>query len=599
MAISTTGPALAADRALLSDRWLALAAWAFVAGLSIVQTVLHPQAFFLSTDDAMRLTEVRDLLAGQGWFDLTQQRMNVPFGVAMHWSHVVDAGIAALILLFRMFANTQTAETGALWAWPLLTLLPAFFALRTIGARLAGREGAAIVLLLGVSCLALLGIFQPGRIDHHNLQLALGISMVACLIEYKEPKGMALAGGLAAFSLAIGLETLPYVLLAGAVVGVIWVIQGSPLKPAMRVFGGVFAGAAAILFFAATATAERVTASCDTYSLFYAPLAMTGGIGLVAMGTITMTSLRDRAFAFAGLAIVLVALAASINPQCLAGPLSTIDAQLDAIWLSRIEEVQPAWRFAFLEPGYFVSGYLYALACFLATLAAAGIASRELRAPWIVLALFNAMALAIATAEVRGMNFAILFGLPGMAGFVAMAAARIQSSKLSSLGRAGVVIIALFLASNVAFEFASRAFASSAKDEQSVAHSGFTCFQAATLQVLDTLPPGRIAAFIDQGPGILAYTKHAVVAGPYHRGANGIIDTYTIFAGREAQARQILEQRGIDYVVVCPSSPDYTYYGQRNGLIARLQRHDVPHWLTPMTASTPELQIFRVVGDKL
>ena len=599
MAISATEPALTANRTFLSDRWLALAAWIFVAGLSIIQTVLHPQAFFLSTDDAMRLTEVRDLLAGQGWFDLTQQRMNVPFGVAMHWSHLVDAGIAALILFFRMFANTQTAETAALWTWPLLTLLPAFVALRTIGARLTGREGAIIVLLLGASCLALLGIFQPGRIDHHNLQLTLGISMVACLIELNEPKCMAAAGGLAALSLAIGLETLPYVLLAGAVVGVIWVIQGSPSKLATRAFGGAFAGAATLLFFAATATAERVTASCDTYSLFYAPLAMAGGIGLVALSAIGMTSLRDRAFAFAGLAIVLLALSASFNPQCLAGPLSAIDAQLDTIWLSRIEEVQPAWRFAFLEPGYFVSGYLYAAACFLATLAALRIAPRELRAPLIVLALFSAMALAIATSEVRGMNFAILFGLPGMAVFVAMTAIRIQSSKLSSIGRAGAVTIALFLASNVAFEFASRAFASSAKDEQSVAHSGFSCFQAGTLQALDALPPGRIAAFIDQGPGILAYTKHAVVAGPYHRGANGIIDTYTIFAGREAQARQILQQRGIDYVVVCPSSPDYTYYGQQNGLIARLQRHDVPRWLAPMTASTPQLQIFRVLGDKL
>ena len=32
----------------------------------------------LSTDDAMRLVEVRDFLAGQGWFDLTQYRLGPP-----------------------------------------------------------------------------------------------------------------------------------------------------------------------------------------------------------------------------------------------------------------------------------------------------------------------------------------------------------------------------------------------------------------------------------------------------------------------------------------------------------------------------------------
>ena len=42
----------------------------------------------------MRLVEVRDLIAGQGWFDLTQHRLDPP-GVSMHWSRVIDAPLAA------------------------------------------------------------------------------------------------------------------------------------------------------------------------------------------------------------------------------------------------------------------------------------------------------------------------------------------------------------------------------------------------------------------------------------------------------------------------------------------------------------------------
>jgi hypothetical protein len=41
----------------------------------------------------MRLVEVRDLIAGQGWFDLTQHRLDPP-GVSIHWSRVIDAPLA-------------------------------------------------------------------------------------------------------------------------------------------------------------------------------------------------------------------------------------------------------------------------------------------------------------------------------------------------------------------------------------------------------------------------------------------------------------------------------------------------------------------------
>ncbi len=35
-------------------------------------------------DNHMRLFEVRDLLAGQNWFDVTQYRIDPPHGASMH-----------------------------------------------------------------------------------------------------------------------------------------------------------------------------------------------------------------------------------------------------------------------------------------------------------------------------------------------------------------------------------------------------------------------------------------------------------------------------------------------------------------------------------
>src|SRR3546814_11235386 len=50
-------------------------------------------------DDAMRLAQVRDLIAGQGWFDIKQYRVTpVEGGGRLHWSRFVDGWIAGSVL---------------------------------------------------------------------------------------------------------------------------------------------------------------------------------------------------------------------------------------------------------------------------------------------------------------------------------------------------------------------------------------------------------------------------------------------------------------------------------------------------------------------
>src|SRR4051812_17445009 len=68
----------------------------------------------MATDDAMRLVQVRDLIGGQGWFDLFQHRLDPP-GASMHWSRVVDVPLAALILLQRPLLGTHGAEAVTLF----------------------------------------------------------------------------------------------------------------------------------------------------------------------------------------------------------------------------------------------------------------------------------------------------------------------------------------------------------------------------------------------------------------------------------------------------------------------------------------------------
>ena len=64
-------------------------------------------------DDLLRLQEVRDFLAGQSWFDVTQYRLNPPWGAPMHWSRLLDVPLAAVMLLARPLLGTTGAELAA------------------------------------------------------------------------------------------------------------------------------------------------------------------------------------------------------------------------------------------------------------------------------------------------------------------------------------------------------------------------------------------------------------------------------------------------------------------------------------------------------
>src|ERR1700730_5033081 len=60
-------------------------------------------------DDAMRLVQVREFLAGRGWFDLHEMRLGPPDGYYTHWARLIDARIAGLLLMVRQFTDGALA----------------------------------------------------------------------------------------------------------------------------------------------------------------------------------------------------------------------------------------------------------------------------------------------------------------------------------------------------------------------------------------------------------------------------------------------------------------------------------------------------------
>ena len=101
--------------------------------------------------------------------------------------------------------------------WPMLWLLPTMAGTAAIAWRIAGREAALIALLLALVGLPAFHQFRPGRIDHHNVQIALSVLVVAATVWSDRVRwAAAAAGALTGLALAIGLECLPYLVACAA-----------------------------------------------------------------------------------------------------------------------------------------------------------------------------------------------------------------------------------------------------------------------------------------------------------------------------------------------------------------------------------------------
>ena len=149
---------------------------------------------FFDTDDAMRAVQVRDLLAGQSWFDMTTWRFDPPMGVFSHWSRVVDVPLAGLELFFRLFldavrrardaAGLSVGAAGDI-AWPpglVREKLP------------APSASKHVAVLLGLLSGAIFLQFVPGRIDHHAPQIVLLLTSLGFFLrglDAKEARAMA------------------------------------------------------------------------------------------------------------------------------------------------------------------------------------------------------------------------------------------------------------------------------------------------------------------------------------------------------------------------------------------------------------------------
>ncbi len=560
---------------------LTLVAWAVIATWFIVQR--WPSIHWLSlgdTDDNMRLMQVRALLAGQGWYDLRQYRLDPPGGFNIHWSRIVDMPIAALILGFRPFMGTAMAERLACGIAPLLPLSLTLIGLSATLRRLVSPLAWPLGIVFAVGCTATMTMFMPERIDHHGWQLASLSVALAGLCDPKARRGGALVGAASAFSLAIGLEMLPYAAGAGAIMALRWVWDRAE---AARIQAyGLSLGLGSLIGYGAFASHDNAALRCDALTPVWLSVMVAAGALLVALATVNPAARTARLAGAAVAAVVIAAGFASLFPQCLGRP-EQVSPELAREWLANVREAKPIythpWRTALPVAVLPIIGIIGA------ALATWRTRAPEQRVGWAAVLLFTLFAGGMLLWQARAGAAAQLLAVPG-----AVALAWIILPWCLNSGAVLVRVfgtVAAFLAVSGLFAgLVLKALPAERPDAKSVAvrRASARCPTIPSLAPLDRLPAQTVFTFVDLGPRLITITHHRAVAGPYHRNGGAILDVQHAFKGSAANFRAIARRHGATLLLICPNLAESTLYraSAPGGFYDQLAHNQAPDFLTPL-----------------
>lgn len=580
-------------------RILLLLIWA-VAALTLVVTFGTAS---LSTDDAMRLVEVRDFLAGQSWFDLTQYRLNPPAGVVTHWSRLIDLPLAVLIKAGTAVLPVAVAERIAVAIWPTALLLAYFAGIVRLGRDLAGETAARIALIFAALMAPVLQHFRPGAIHHHNVQIVLVIWSLALFARTPvRPRNAAAAGFLCALSVAVGQEMVPAVAVLAVVIALHWVNRGEQVARATVAYTCTLAAGAIALGVATIAPADYLVVHCDAISAAQVGALALGGFGLAALAAVPQLNSIGRRLAAAGCLAALLACAIGLcAPQCLADPYAQLDPRLSSMWLSSVSEARDLASMMRDLPNEIPAYFGIPLVAVVLGMSRCVAERGQRRWNWIACTAVQMAFLLVSLWQLRGASGANALGA------ALVPAALLQmwptaAGRSSYFGMRRAALIAMVLINPVALLALGNGFAhaigADAVTKQRVISSGSagTCQRAGDYAPLARLPHGRVLGFIDSGPFILLQSDHAVFAAPYHRNQAGNIAMLDMFLSAPDEAKARMIAHGVDYVAFCPAAPERYNYAARvpGGLAATLYRGDIPSFLERIPLQGMDLAVYRV-----
>lgn len=578
-------------------RLVLVAAWLLYIVVIVSSRWTSIQALGLpDTDDNLRLAQVRALLEGQGWYDLTQHRFDPAHGGAnIHWSRLVDLPIAGLILLLKPLLGGAGGERMAVAIAPQIPLLLLMFSLALTMKRLVDPRAWPLPVIGLLCAYSTIGMFAPLRIDHHGWQLALLALAVSGMADPRRARGGATMGIATGLSLAIGLEMLIYLALLGGAAVLRWVADRDQRERLAGYAASLVAATGVgFLLFASQANRQPV---CDALSpVWLSDVAVAGALMLV-LSRLTLDSWRSRLGAAVAAGALLAGFHVVAWPNCLQR-LEGVSPEAEALWLDNVREAKPIyghnWRTAVTALALPVTALLgWTLLIWRARM------DRELVARRLAVALPSVAALALLFWQTRAGPAAQMMALPAATSIVVLVAA--PWFRAPEKWKHAVAILVAVVGFGAAVPVVLRLIPpeKTGPAQRRVLTANRSCASIARLAPVNALPRGTIFTFVDLGPRLIVTTRHNAIAGPYHRNDRAIVDVMKAFRGSETEAHRIVREYRSDYLLICPDMATATIFMAEapKGFYAQLARGKVPHWLTPIDAPKGSpFKIWKVAG---
>lgn len=570
---------------------LQFAIWLLTAAISLSMHRDEIAVFnFSDSDDAMRLVQVRDFLAGQSWFDVSQHRVNPPFGGPMHWSRLVDLPIAASVLLFRPLLGPHGAEMGALLIVPGLTLALLLSALYWALRPHLKRAGALLSCALFASSAPVLMQFAAMRIDHHAWQIVLMAMVMGGTLHSSSRRGGLVAGCAMAVWLNVSAEGLPFAVLTGGVLAVRYAFDATEWPRCITYLWTLIVVSTALLLLT-HGWSHGLEPYCDSVSPAYllpmavVPVAITAGRLLV--GTANPERRLLTMAVGAGAAVGVFALTAE---HCFSGPFGALDAQVRRFWYEVVSEGLPIWEqdngvaLMILLPALVgVTGYCFAV-------------RQEVdvgrKRDWVTLLALTVGAIVVSMLVARAMSIAHVLAVPGNAWLMLVLCKRARRLDAALL-RVPATAASLTLFAPLITVAASTALLPKNPAVNSVDAKSYIANEVNELAALNSIAPATLFAPIDLGAHVLLLTRHSIIASGHHRNTRGMKLVITGFVASPEEAHAIVSSTSAAFVLMVRSRETDNYRKASPGsLAARLWADEPPDWLTPV--SVPGLKTLRL-----
>ena len=549
--------------------------------------------WFPDPDDAMRLNQVRDLLGGQSWWDVSQHRLNNG-DFAMHWSRLVDLPLAAVIATLQPLFGAAIATRASMVIVPLVTLLSVMALATMITRRLLDTDRARTAVLLAPLSIPIIYQMRPMRIDHHGWQVTLALLAMLALIGKPDRRSGALLGMSLAVLVTISMEGLPIAATIMGMAALGWAITPARREQLLAAIWTWCGGAA--LLHVATRGPGMFAHACDAMSPAWliALAVAASGITLVVL----LIARRAPVVRIAGLAVaagVVLATLVLIAPDCLHGPFSRLDPLVRSFWYEKVSEGMPVWE---QVPVWGIATIGFPLFGLIGTVLATREARGEASGRWLMLLGVALPAFLLSVMVIRAGATANALAIPGGAWLLhallvrARAIGPVLPRTAATAGAFALATPGLMATILLGFPINTPQVAA-AQGGAGVA----PCHQGHEIAALAALPAGRVFAPVDVSPEILATTGLSAIGAGYHRNDRAIHTVLATFMADPVTAHATISRLHVSYVAACPGVNETDMYKKisPHGFWAQLEGGTRFDWLEPVPLAGSPVLAWRVI----